>query len=1512
MAGLWYYARGTRPWRYESRGNASTQRGLYGEALNNYKRAISMTRDTASQIRLLKRMIAAAEKMPAPSEAKAYEAVRDLLSYRGALAALEPGNAEYAREFLTPYFRLVKENGNAESWNQFRATIGKMAAGAPKNPVLLKYDGIANVVWMLQAAPEEKYRLKIGDAMMKVQEALPEDAQVAFYLACWCMNEARIRQDSADQLRRGRLLEKARLLMEEQVKAHPDDLEVKLDGVRVLLDMGNFGDLQAQGATTRARALLAELEQQLADGTRPDLAMEVANILRSGAGSGVAGSVTHAMTFLQLVLKKHPEQQEAQFELGVLCRLAGDQEGAVAALAKAAQVRPVAVDISVMKQQGLRFAARRELTSLYFDLCEKSAEGAEQAGRLATAEDSLAQFRTLSRNDATATGILEARLAIAKDQPWEALEKLAAVTAGTARNPEALFWQGFVLSRQGECGAALRCFRDVFSVEAAAVGLRVRTAKEMVPLLLRLKRFDDAAELAGNLAKNHPADPAVPLLQADIQMARDSSGFVTVPAKTVAALGEAVKLIKPQAEKNDPEARLRLAELYVRIGDSNRAWELIRTFAPDAPVKPEQFRRLVMLEQTLGLTESLVARLGRGLGASSGNRAAELAYSAVAARSGVYWERLGNLVAVALLSSPAEREVALAEFAKMAGAADEAKEAILRAQKLDPTNPRLLRFLVAEALGSGKLDAAAALLADGGAAARMENVERMQCKARLCLLRNEAAAAATILEGVTKRRPQSSEAWWLLGEARRVMGKTGEAVAALRKAVELKPDNAPALLELFRILDETGEYAKALDCLRQLLVFQPQDIHLANLYLDYLAQHDSTEEALALRRAWAAANPADLYNRRAVARFLLDMNKPDLAQKEIEAVAAKDPENRETVLLKALLERAWNRPEAGRELLDSHLRRRAEKADFEDWICMARYLRLIQAMPDAIQAAYAEARRRENPKTMPATLELAEWQASRGAISPALELYREVRQKTGSQAVCSAILDLLMSDNRHDEAEQELEIWRKATAPVWSSQQAMVSALLLARKNNIKEADAVISAAIANEPKNARLYLIRAQIFYDDRSTEKIIFRVKADLEQAVQLDPNLIHPQEMLQNWCQRESYTVEAGKRQFQLLELRMAMPSYRLQLAQQYARQNRDHDLEDLIRESMQKADAPVWHQMLASFYRKRGNVSDAVRELGKAYAMQPTPASECIAQYADALVAARKPQQALELIRRHPVNLKTSPALNIIYGRALEAERGNGEGEAVFAATIHAAADTYANLRSVLGQFLEIEKPAAVNARLERERQAGDTQALALASAQLLVMTGNPAGALALLERVAAEKPGNDLVLRATLLELMGVTYYSARQYAKAQETYEALLRLQPTNMVALNNLAMVLAEGLGMPEKAIPLAEKAAANTLLSDSDRANVLDTLGQVQVLANQLNAAAATFRRSLDLQNNAETHMHLAEALIRLNRRDDARDEMEEARRLAKKERNDALLQKIDARLKAGMNTPAVKPRR
>ena len=78
------------------------------------------------------------------------------------------------------------------------------------------------------------------------------------------------------------------------------------------------------------------------------------------------------------------------------------------------------------------------------------------------------------------------------------------------------------------------------------------------------------------------------------------------------------------------------------------------------------------------------------------------------------------------------------------------------------------------------------------------------------------------------------------------------------------------------------------------------------------------------------------------------------------------------------------------------------------------------------------------------------------------------------------------------------------------------------------------------------------------------------------------------------------------------------------------------------------------------------------------------------------------------------------------------------------------------------------------------------------------------------------------------------------YAEAKERYERVLESHPDNVVALNNLAYLLADKLDRSKEAIPYAERAASSSELLD-----VFDTLGWVYLKAGRNRDAIAQFTR-------------------------------------------------------------------
>ncbi|MEZ5317515.1 MAG: TIGR03790 family protein [Vicinamibacterales bacterium] len=150
------------------------------------------------------------------------------------------------------------------------------------------------------------------------------------------------------------------------------------------------------------------------------------------------------------------------------------------------------------------------------------------------------------------------------------------------------------------------------------------------------------------------------------------------------------------------------------------------------------------------------------------------------------------------------------------------------------------------------------------------------------------------------------------------------------------------------------------------------------------------------------------------------------------------------------------------------------------------------------------------------------------------------------------------------------------------------------------------------------------------------------------------------------------------------------------------------------------------------------------------------------------------------------------------------------------------------------------------------QAGtrfNTEALRLElRARGMRATGQTDDMAAVLERLVSLEPRltSEALLLATLREQEG-------EYDRAITLYRQVVGLEPSNVVALNNLAFALAEHGGDVSEALGFAQRAVAAAPTPDT-----LDTLGWVEHLAGRNDEAAAHLDRALRL---APTHV---EALV------------------------------------------------
>jgi Tfp pilus assembly protein PilF len=107
--------------------------------------------------------------------------------------------------------------------------------------------------------------------------------------------------------------------------------------------------------------------------------------------------------------------------------------------------------------------------------------------------------------------------------------------------------------------------------------------------------------------------------------------------------------------------------------------------------------------------------------------------------------------------------------------------------------------------------------------------------------------------------------------------------------------------------------------------------------------------------------------------------------------------------------------------------------------------------------------------------------------------------------------------------------------------------------------------------------------------------------------------------------------------------------------------------------------------------------------------------------------------------------------------------------------------------------------------------------------------------------------------------LGLLYESTGEVANAIERYRQVLKTQPNNAAALNNLAYNLAVRLNAPEEALPYARRAVAR----DPNNALTIDTLAWTLHLLGQ-HAAAAKLLRPIAQKSTGKAEIHLHAAVV------------------------------------------------
>jgi predicted Zn-dependent protease len=177
-------------------------------------------------------------------------------------------------------------------------------------------------------------------------------------------------------------------------------------------------------------------------------------------------------------------------------------------------------------------------------------------------------------------------------------------------------------------------------------------------------------------------------------------------------------------------------------------------------------------------------------------------------------------------------------------------------------------------------------------------------------------------------------------------------------------------------------------------------------------------------------------------------------------------------------------------------------------------------------------------------------------------------------------------------------------------------------------------------------------------------------------------------------------------------------------------------------------------------------------------------------------------------------------------------------------------------------LALEADIAMTEQKFPEAVAALRKALAIQNTALLQVklhqavraSGNAAEADAMIRKMVAERP-DDVGIR----NYAGDYAVSRSQWAQAIEHYKVLLARQPSNALALNNMAWA------MHEAKDPAALQTAEKALAAAPESPAVMDTAGVILVAAGKTERGIELLRKAVAAAPQAPAlRLHLAEALI------------------------------------------------
>jgi tetratricopeptide (TPR) repeat protein len=616
---------------------------------------------------------------------------------------------------------------------------------------------------------------------------------------------------------------------------------------------------------------------------------------------------------------------------------------------------------------------------------------------------------------------------------------------------------------------------------------------------------------------------------------------------------------------------------------------------------------------------------------------------------------------------------------------------------------------------------------------------------------------------------------------------------------------------------------------------------------------------------------------------------------------AKEPASIELAMVRSATYRRQGRYAEAESTLRGLIQRAGDRLTPEMWVALGVHFTEIDEVAKATEA-FKEAQRIQDPTTRLGDTAISEYFFSRGDWNRAIEPLEELAKIREDRAFLMRYAETLARVGRYDDARKRLAEARAAPSTGDAASAELVmdqldgsiadsQARALTATGDLKRAAEVVDTGLLSLEKAARTApsnpiiptqqaaLLILKFEATGESPHLAAALAAADRGTKLRGDywPASLAKSDIL--WLMGEKAASVAEIERFV-----RATPSNRdgrMRLIDRLAETGKSNRAIEVAREAIQLSpNEPSWHVALSSVYERNGQLDNAIESMERADRIRPS--EEYLARATDLRFRQEKPnwQAVLASLRPREADVSRSPYLQSAIGVALANSGDVVNGYRVIGSSFLAAREAIAQGRardSIIDSWftnLRLVFPGPRTAEAEKflyEISQNKPTTRELRWLAELYFASGPEGGVKVIEvaeRALAADDKREAAITARLHELIGSVKYgqgdcpgalAAMRMAKNSLSGEASL---------LNNFAYLAAECGDNPSEAVEAASE--ANRMAPGE--AEFLDTYGFALARAKRHEEALVQLQASIRIKPSASAHMHMAQVLLAMDRRDDA----------------------------------------